>query len=125
MSRPGKGNRGLSNVIKSVSRTFSFYTEIREKMREWFKMVLQILQSLPIKDSINTDAQKIAQYQSQKGVINYLRLTCLYIKLHRKMFHVEERNIILSILRAIYFPISCSDYFRYMSKSYNSKLSNR
>jgi glycosyltransferase involved in cell wall biosynthesis len=123
MNRSGKGNRGLSNITKSIFRTFSLYMEIREKMREWFKMILQILQSLPVEDSVNADAKKIAQYQSQKGIISYLKLTCTYVNVRRKIFHVEEKNVALSILRALYFPISCSDYFRYMSKSYNKKSS--
>jgi glycosyltransferase involved in cell wall biosynthesis len=118
MNRSGKGNRGLTNIIKSVIRTFAIYREIKGKMREWFKMILQILQSLPSEGSVNVDAQKIALYQSRKGFVNYLKLTCLCVKLRKRLFHVEEKDGIFTILRAIYFPISCSDYFRYMSKSY-------
>jgi glycosyltransferase involved in cell wall biosynthesis len=124
MSRSGKGNRRLPNIIRSVFRTFSLYIEIKGKMSDWFKMVLQILQSLPVENSMNMDAQKIALYQSQKGMINCLKLICIYIKMRKKIFHVEEKNVVLSILRAIYFPVSCSDYFRYMSRHYNRKLSN-
>jgi glycosyltransferase involved in cell wall biosynthesis len=119
MDRSGKGNKGLLNIIKSVIRTFSIYIEIKCKMREWFKMILQILQSLPDGGSVNADAKKIALYQSRKGFVNYLKLTCLYVKLRKRIFHIEEKDGILTILRAIYFPISCSDYFRYMSKNYH------
>lgn len=27
-------------------------------------------------------------------------------------------NLLFAFLRAVYFPISCSDYFRYLSKDY-------
>lgn len=118
MNHSGKGNKGLVNIIKSVFRTFFLYMEIREQMREWFTMILQILQSLPAEGSVNAEAQKIALCQSRKGFVNYLKLTCLYVKLRKKIFHVEEKDGILTALRAIYFPVSCSDYFRYMSKSY-------
>jgi glycosyltransferase involved in cell wall biosynthesis len=124
MTRSGKGNRRLPNIIKSSFRTFFLYLEIRGKIREWFLMIYQILQSLPAEGSVNADAQKIALYQSRKGFINYLKLTYLYVKLRKRIFHVEEKDGILTFLRAIYFPISCSDYFRYMSKSYNNKSPN-
>jgi glycosyltransferase involved in cell wall biosynthesis len=118
MDRSGKTNKRLPNIIKSSCRTFLLYLELRGKMREWFLMIYQILQSLPTEDCVNADAQKIALYQSRKGFINYLKLTCLYVRLRKRIFHVEEKDSILTFLRAIYFPISCSDYFRYMSKSY-------
>jgi hypothetical protein len=118
MNRLGKGNKGLTNIIKSFFRTFFLYLEIRGKIRNWFLMIYQILQSLPIEGKVDADAQKIALYQSRKGFVNYLKLTCLYVKLRKRIFHVEEKDGILTLLRAIYFPISCSDYFRYMSKSY-------
>jgi glycosyltransferase involved in cell wall biosynthesis len=121
MSRSGKGNRGLPNIIKSVFRTFSVYLEIRGKMRDWFKMILQILQSLPAEGAVNRDARKIALYRSRRGFVNGLKLTCLYVKLRRRIFHVEEKDGMLTVLRAVYFPVSSSDYFRYMSASYNHK----
>jgi glycosyltransferase involved in cell wall biosynthesis len=118
MNRSGEGNKRLSNIIKSFFRTLFLYMEIRGKIRDWFLMIYQILQSLPAEGSVNADAQKIALYQSRKGFINYLKLTCLYVRLRKKIFHVEEKDGILTFLRAVYFPISCSDYFRYMSKNY-------
>jgi hypothetical protein len=117
MSRSRKGNRGLSNIGKSVIRTLRLYTELRGKMRDWFKMILQFLQSLPAEGAMHEDALKIALYRSRKGFVNYLKLTCLYVKLRRRIFHEEEKDGILTMLRAIYFPISCSDYFGYMSES--------
>jgi glycosyltransferase involved in cell wall biosynthesis len=117
MNRSGKGNRRLPNIMKSTFRTLLIYVEIRGQMRKWFGMVHQILQSLPPEGLINQDAQKIALYQSQKGFIAKLKLSCLYVKLRKKIFHVEEKNAILAILRAVYFTVSCSDYLRWMSKS--------
>jgi glycosyltransferase involved in cell wall biosynthesis len=118
MNRSAEGNKRLGNIIKSSFRTFFLYLELRGKIRDWFLKILQILQSLPAEGSVNADAQKIALYQSRKGFVNYLKLTCLYVKMRKRIFHVEEKDGILTILRAIYFPISCSDYFRYMSKDY-------
>jgi glycosyltransferase involved in cell wall biosynthesis len=121
MNRSGKGNKRLPNIIKSSFRTFFLYIELRGKICNRFLSIYRFLQSLPSEDSVNTDAQKIALYQSLKGFANYLKLTCLYVKLRKKIFHVEEKDGILTLLRAIYFPISCSDYFRDESKRYKRK----
>jgi glycosyltransferase involved in cell wall biosynthesis len=116
MNSPGKHNKSFSNIVKSVIRTFGLYFEIRGQIREWFAMIYEILLSLPEPGKVTTEAQKIAYYQSRRGLINYIKLTWLYIRLRTKIFQVEEKDGLLTILRAIYFPISCSDYFRYMSK---------
>jgi glycosyltransferase involved in cell wall biosynthesis len=119
MSRSGKGNRRLPNILRSVIRTVSLYIEINADMRDWFKMIVIILLSLPPEGAVHTDALAIARLRSQKGFLNYVRLTFLYVRLRRKLFHVEEKDGLFTLLRAVYFPISSSDYFRYMSKSHN------
>jgi glycosyltransferase involved in cell wall biosynthesis len=121
MNPTGKGNRNLPNIMRSFFRTFRIYIEIRPQIRQWFMMINQILQSLPAENAEIKDALKVVKYQSQRGIISYIKLTFMYLKLRKKIFHVEEKNTILSILRAGYFPISCSDYFRYMAKAYTNK----
>jgi len=121
MDRSGKRNRRLSNIIRSFFRTFRLYFEIRSNIREWFVMVYDILKSLPEDNTVKADAQKIAFYQSQSGIINYIKLTCMYVKVRTNLFHVVEKDNLFTLLRALYYPISCSDYFRYMSRRYAKK----
>jgi glycosyltransferase involved in cell wall biosynthesis len=121
MDPSGKKNRTLLNIVRSFFRTFILYLELRNKMHSWFKMIHEILTSLPVVDpNIHFEnARKIALYRSQKGIIAYVKLTLVCVNGGGKyLFHVKEKNSILTLLRALYFPISCSDYFRYMSKSY-------
>jgi hypothetical protein len=88
-------------------------------MQQYFLCIGNFLQSLPNDDGcVKDDAQKMAFLHAQNGLIPYLKSTWLCVKLRKKIFYVEEKNPILALLRAIYFPISCSDYFRYRSKSY-------
>ena len=72
-------------------------------------------------DSSEENAMKMAYYQSQKSLWAYLRLTIICIQLRNKIFHTKENNPIIAVLRAIYFPISCCDYFRYKSSKYMKK----
>jgi hypothetical protein len=58
----------------------------------------------------------MALYQSQKGIVAYIKLAVLCVKLRQKIFYTKVENDFIAILRAVYFPISCVDYIRYMSK---------
>ncbi|GHT31140.1 hypothetical protein AGMMS49574_12390 [Bacteroidia bacterium] len=117
----GEGNKNIKNIIRSFFRTLFLYIELRNKMQTYFLSMYKLLESLPEKGSVKADAQRISLYQSQKGLIAYIKLTCIYLKVRKNLFHVPEKKSFFSILRAIYFPISCSDYFRFMSKSYQKR----
>jgi glycosyltransferase involved in cell wall biosynthesis len=115
---PLDDRRCMDNYFKIIFRTFFNYCKLRPEMRNYFFHIYQLLKSLPEKNSVKADAQKMAYLHTQKGLINYLKLARLCVKYRKKIFYVEEKNALLSVLRAIYFPISCSDYFRFLSKSY-------
>lgn len=109
----GGNNRSIGNLLKSLFRTISLYFKLRNHIQEYFSKMNILLNRLPNMDS-QEHIKKISFYQSKKGGIAYLRLTLLCIKFRRNLFYIVEPNDLLTFLRSIYFPISCSDYFRYM-----------
>lgn len=113
--------RTLSNIFYSMSRTYSLYKELRPFMREYFSYTFKFLSSISAHTISKENAMKMAYYQSQKSLWAYLRLTIICIQLRNKIFHTKENNPIIAVLRAIYFPISCCDYFRYKSSKYMKK----
>ncbi|MDL2265623.1 glycosyltransferase [Parabacteroides sp. OttesenSCG-928-G07] len=116
MQRNGN-NRNLVNILKSIYRTFFLYVELRRKIRMYFGEMYLLLRGLP-EVSSKKYAEQIALWHSKKGIKAYLSLTLLCIRRRKYLFHVIESNNFFTFLRALYFPISCSDYFRYMSKRY-------
>jgi len=118
---PINTQRNIKNFYHYFIRTFTNYIELRNEIRTYFSQMCRLLESLPELNSVKTNAQKMALYQSQKGIIAYVKLSVLCIRLRKRIFHTEEKNEFASILRAIYFPISCSDYFRYLSKKFSNK----
>jgi glycosyltransferase involved in cell wall biosynthesis len=106
------------NSIKTIFRTFFLYIELRGTLSFLSNEIYQLLKSLPGESPTKANAEKLALYQSQKGVIAYIKLTALCVKLRNKIVYAEQKNDFISILRAIYFPISCVDYIRYFSKKY-------
>ena len=108
----------LTNCFQAINRTFFLYIELRDALCSRFNEIYKLLKSLPEESSVKTDAENLAFYQSKKGLIFYLKSAFLCVKLRKKIFYAKEKNNLFSILRAIYFPISCVDYIRYMSKTY-------
>lgn len=109
----------LLNSVKTVFRTLFLYWEIRNDICGYFKDVLEFLTSLPFNTDSKANAKKMALYHSQKGLIAYLKQVRLCIKLRKKIFYSSENNDFIAILRCFYFPISCADYFCYLSKRFS------
>jgi glycosyltransferase involved in cell wall biosynthesis len=111
----GGNNKSIGNIARSLFRTLRLYIKLRDDIHKYFLEMYAILKDLP--DWQNKKiALKLAKYQSQKGFLSYIKLTYYCIKARRCLFHTTEKDNILTLLRAIYFPISISDYFRYMAK---------
>ena len=110
--------RSLKNIIQSVWRTFLLYREVKPAMKDYFQKTFDFLSSIRTDSECKRNAVKMAYYQSQSSLLSYLKLTWLCVLLRNKIFHTVEKNQFFAVLRAIYFPISCSDYFRYKSKNF-------
>jgi glycosyltransferase involved in cell wall biosynthesis len=108
----------IVNSVKAIFRTFFLYIELRDVLFLHFNKIYKLLKSLPGENQGKANAEKLALYQSQKGMIAYIKLTVLCIKLRKKIFYTEIKNDFIAILRAVYFPISCVDYIRYMLKKH-------
>jgi glycosyltransferase involved in cell wall biosynthesis len=109
----GGNNKNFPNTIKSLFRTFKQYIRLRDAIHTHFLEVYALLKELPDRKA-NETALKIAYCQSKKGFLSYLKLTYYCLKSRKYLFYTIEQDGIFTCLRAIYFPISCSDYFRYM-----------
>ncbi|WP_102407629.1 glycosyltransferase [Parabacteroides bouchesdurhonensis] len=106
------------NVLKSIYRTFKLRLELKDGIKEYFGKTFVFLQDLPMEAIYKDNAIKMALYQSRGSFVSYIKLIFLCVKLRNKIFYSPEKNLFFSVFRALFFPISCSDYFRYMSKSF-------
>ena len=113
---PVNTQRNIKNLYHYFVRTLTNYIELRNEVSVYFFRMYLLLKSFPDQNSGKMNAQKMALYQSQKGIIAFVKLVILCIKFRDRIFYSEEKNKVVSILRAIYYPIACSDYYRYMSK---------
>lgn len=116
-TEPINYKKNIKNIFITLKRTWLLYKELRPVMRNYFEQVYSLLSSLPEDAKYKKDAQKIAYYQSQTSIEAYVKLTCLYVKCRYKIFYTNETPKCVSLVRSLFFPITCSDYFRYLSKS--------
>lgn len=110
--------RTLGNICRSMARTYALYKEVRPFMREYFSNTYKFLAAIPNQSAEKEKVMKMVYFQSQQSLWAYLRLTVICIQLRDKIFHTRENNPIIAVLRALFFPISCCDYFRYKSVRY-------
>lgn len=115
-TEPVSYKKDFRNIFFTLKRTGILYKELRPVMRNYFERVYELLSSLPADAIYKKDAQKIAYCQAQKTLWAYIVLTALYVKCRYKIFYTNEMPMVISLVRALYYPISCSDYFRYLSK---------
>ena len=117
-TRPENYRWNLQNVLVSIRRTVGYYFELRPVMRKYFLCIYDFLSQIDSETTEKQAAILMAKYQSGKTFWDYIRLTILCTKNYNIIFYCKQQVWWKGILRALYFPISCSDYFRYMSRHY-------
>ncbi len=111
-------NKTLLNIFYSIRRTFLFYVELYPIIREYFTTLSIFLNEIETDTKSLRNAKALAKYHSKSSILYFVLLQIKCVKLRNRIFHTVEKNVFLSVMRALFFPISCSDYFRYMSKNY-------
>ena len=111
----------LSNVRAHLVRTFGYYKELRPEMARRFAAMHRFLSAIDYESKTLSAAVRMADLQSQSTLGAYIALTVECVVHHNDLFYTKEGSRLMRFLRSFYFPISCSDYFRYLSKNYNNK----
>ncbi|MGM9798419.1 MAG: glycosyltransferase [Parabacteroides sp.] len=115
-TRPVNCQKTVWNGFRTLQRTWSQYRSLKKTMQAHFVQIHSFLLSFPEKGTRMKDVLQIAYYQSKGSLVSFLRLICLCVRLRDRIFYVPEKNGVVSLLRAVLFPITCSDYFRYLIK---------
>jgi glycosyltransferase involved in cell wall biosynthesis len=107
--------KSVSNAISYFRRTISLYKESRPFVEERLKRIIDILVSLPDDAYAKQDALKLGSAHLNR---NWFKTFYYCVKFRNRLFYRRETNPVLSFLRGLYFPVSCSDYSRAKCKSY-------
>lgn len=123
--KPENYQRSFCNILRTLQRVWGFYRELRPAMRDYFTKTHELIASIAADTQCKKEAEKMALYQSQDTFTAYLKLTVSCIRLRNRIFHTKEKRPLVSLIRAVLFPITCSDYFRYKSAKYGWKHSSK
>lgn len=118
-AEPVDNRKSLRNVWNHLTRTYLYYKELKPEMEHRFSIMYRFLLAIDRTESKQwRNAVKMAYLQSRRGGLNYCRLTWQCVKHFNELFYTNEGSGWLRWIRSFYFPISCSDYFRYLSRNF-------
>lgn len=111
---PLSRQRSLRNILQTAVGTLRIYRKtrphVRHRFKEWQKFLAQFGEDTP---SLQR-AREMAALQVADGPVAFVRLMAFCYRHRRRMFHTVEPDGWLTRLRALYFPISCAGYYRYL-----------
>lgn len=112
----------MQNIFHSVFRTYHYYRELKPEMDKRLIAAQRFLFQIDSKEPILQDAIRMIHLQVNRSLPNTIRLILFCIRHSEKLFYAPVKKNFLSLLRAIYFPVSCSEYYRYLSKSFDKNI---
>lgn len=118
---PSDNHMTMANILRSVLRTLRLYRELRPEIRRRLAHALAFLDEIDSPPPILQEARQMLRLQISRSPLDFFRLQCFCIRHQDELFHVRQPRGLLLCLRAAYFPVSCSEYFRFLSKSYHEK----
>lgn len=113
---PVNRKHSLANIFHSSVESLRIYHELRPVIRNRFAQWKIFFNALPWENADLAAAKKMADLQTSRSFWGWCGLTIFCIRHREHLFHVAEKNALLAILRAAFFPISCATYYRYVLK---------
>lgn len=115
-NKPTDNRFTLKNMFRTIFKTFSHYRELKPEIQKRAIITHQFLSQIVSKEAILKDALCMLNAQAQHSVLWFIKLSIFCYKHQEQLFHTRTKKNLLNSLRALYFPIFCSTYFRHLSK---------
>lgn len=116
-NRPTDARLTPLNIVRNAARTFKLYRALRGEMCERLAAHLRFLRGIHSDSEALKRAETLLTLQTRRGAAAFVRLQ-LFCMVHcDELFYTPLRKTPFNRLRGAYFPISCSDYFRYLLKN--------
>ena len=106
----------LQNIVRNFWRTWRLYRELHPIMRTRLEGHLQFLRQIDSQEQTLADAIHLLELMTDTSWWSIFRQQWFCMQHCDKLFYAPLKKSLLTRLRGAYFPISCSEYFRYLSK---------
>lgn len=109
-----------TNIWHYLRRTLHNYHTLRPFMEDYFSRIYAFLYDIQVDTPSKSRAMRLAWLQSSAThsfLLRKVRMSFYCVQYQKRLFHSQAgdgcKENLIRCLRALYYPISCSDYFRY------------
>ena len=117
-TKPKDNKLTLNNIFRNVHRTWKLYQELKPEMKRRLNEARLFLESTGIRNKAVENAKKLCRLQQDTSLFGVMRMSLFCAKHKTELFYTREDKGIVILLRALYFPVSSSEYFGYLSKDF-------
>lgn len=104
----------ISNLWRTLSDTRRYNRALKPAIRERLSATRLFLQGIESVASVRKDAIRMIELYCSTSWWDYVRLTLFCFKHYDQLFFPARINAMAGRLRALYFPVSLSTYYRHL-----------
>lgn len=118
--RPTSNSRSAGNIFRWVQRTRRLHREVRDGIDQRLLAAKEFLSHVDSAMPVLRQALHMIDLYTSHSRIDFLRLQFFCMKNYPLLLYsFSGRRSLAGYLRGFYFPVSCSDYFRFLSTYYD------
>lgn len=118
-SKPVNNRKTISNIFLHIVDDLRWYRELRPKVTMILGNLLECMKEIDSTEEVYKDAITMLKLQISNSFIDFVRLQYFCVKNCTNLFYARERKTPQTMLRGLFFPISCYEYYRYLSKRFS------
>jgi len=115
-SKPINNQKTFGNIVNSIVRQWKYNKSIKPEIRRRQGITLRFLNKIDSDEKILKDAKQMIQLYISTSFLDFIRLQWFCVCHYKQLFYARKQNPLIGRLRAIYFPISLSEYYRFHIK---------
>lgn len=112
-NKPTDNRMSFRNICRNIIRTWKFHQALKPEISRRLMGTHRFLQEIDSKEEVRKDALRMIELYTGKSFFDWLSLEIFCIKHYKQLFYSQVSGI-TGILRAMYFPVSLSEYYRYL-----------
>lgn len=101
-----------TSAVRYIYITLRHHHKLQTFISQRFRIVLDILNSLPFDNADILHAKQMSQLQIKRGPCALIKRMIFFVRHRQHINYAIEHRTLISILRALYFPFSCGYYYR-------------
>lgn len=116
---PTNNRKSVGNIFHWLRRTWRLHGELKETIRLRLSAAEIFLSQVDSKEPVLQKALYMLRLQTSHARFDFFRLQLFCMRNCKYLLYTPPscKKTLIGYLRGFYFPISCSDYFRFLSTS--------